>query len=160
MAPGRVRIEYEDGQVQIGDVRKRRCMLLNAEKKTANVWDLDDRIDKLATEDPLETLREEVRDAKNRPDGEVEELGTKQIDGRWAVGFRFELKEREHKTTKTIWADRDTGLPIQIEEVSTGAGPWIVVSRSEDYQCNVKLDDSLFDIEPPKGYTVQRGPPE
>ena len=100
-------------------------------------------------EHPLETLHKEVRDAKNRPDGEVERLGTKQIDGRTAVGFRFELKEKKD-TTKTIWADQETGLPIKIEEIQNGFH-----IGYKDSRFNVELDDSLFDLEPPEGYTVE-----
>jgi outer membrane lipoprotein-sorting protein len=158
MVPGRIRIEYDDGRVLIEDHRQRKCMLLIPDKKLANVWNMDARIvviDKQAWENPLGMLREEVRDAKNRPDGEVENLGTKQIDGRAAVGFRFRLKGKNQDTDKTIWADPKTALPIRIEETTTGPGPSVVVSGSKGYRFNVKLDDSLFDIEPPEGYTVQ-----
>jgi outer membrane lipoprotein-sorting protein len=162
MAPGFTRFELNDGQVLIEDHRQRKCIRLNPDKKLANVWDMDNRIvviDELAWENPLEMLREEVRDAKNRPDGEVEDLGTKQIDGRAAVGFRFKLKGKNQDTDKTIWADPKTGLPIRIEATTTGPGPSVQNSVLEDFRFNVKLDDSLFDVEPPEGYTVQKAPP-
>jgi outer membrane lipoprotein-sorting protein len=163
MAPGRTRVEYENGQVRIEDHRQRKCMLLNPEKRTANIWAMDDRIviiDRRAWENPLEMLREEVRDAKNGPDGNVELLGASQIDGRTVVGFRLKLKGKNQDTDKTIWADARTALPIRIEQLITGPGASADHSVCKDFQFNVHLDDSLFDVKPPEGYTVRSKPPE
>ncbi len=158
MAPGFTRMEFDNGQILIEDHRKKKCIRLNPDKKLANVWDMNQWIDLVDNENPVEELREAVRWIKEG--GDVEELGTKQIDGRTAVGFRLKLKGKNQDTDMTIWADPKTGLPIRIEQTITGPGPSVDHSVFKDFRFNVKLDDSLFDVEPPEGYTVRKMPSE
>jgi hypothetical protein len=51
-------------------------------------------------------------------------------------------------------------LPIRIEQTITGPGRSVAVSLFKDFRFDVELDDSLFDIEPPEGYTVRKKPAE
>jgi len=160
MAPGRTRMEFDNGQVEIEDHRKKKAIRLNPDKKLANVWDIDQWIVIIDFENPLEVLRGFVRDIKEGPKGDVEELGTKQIDGRTAVGFRLKVKGKNQDTEETVWADPKTGLPIRFEQIITSPGPSVDHSVFKDFRFNVKLDDSLFDVEPPEGYTVRNKRPE
>jgi outer membrane lipoprotein-sorting protein len=96
-------------------------------------------------------LRDMVANAKSGKAGKVERLGAKTIDGRSAEGYRFKIGAAEI----TIWADPKTSLPIRVEEKSEGAmfsnmNVNIVMS---DFQVDVPLEESLFSLDVPQGYT-------
>ncbi len=94
----------------------------------------------------FEQMRKLVSDAQSGAVDEIEELGPQTIDGRQAVGFRI----IQDNTQQTIWADPETGLPIRVEFVSR-AGRKRALS---DFRINVELDESLFSMDVPEGYTV------
>lgn len=95
-------------------------------------------------------LRALVDRAQDGRAGKVERLGVETIDGREAQGFRIELGSIEVK----IWADPKTLLPIRVEETTSG-GPEVRIVMT-DFQIGVDLDESLFSLEVPMGYTVQQ----
>lgn len=96
----------------------------------------------------FEQMRKLVSDARSGAVDEIKELGRQMIDGRQAVGFRI----IEDNTQQTIWADPETALPIRVEFVRR-AGPKHA-SVWNDFRINVELDESLFSMDVPKGYTV------
>ena len=82
----------------------------------------------------------------------MERLGAETIDGRTAEGFRIQLGAIDVK----IWADPKTLLPIRVEETTEAAdGPKVSIVMT-DFQVNVPLDESLFSVDVPPGYTVQQ----
>ena len=52
----------------------------------------------------------------------------------------------------SLWGDPKTGLPVRIETV-VGLIPKVETTWT-DFEFNVALDESLFRLEPPAGYTV------
>ena len=66
------------------------------------------------------------------------------------IGFRIPKADRETK----IWADPDTGLPVRVEFTSHRRPKTRKVMS--DFRINVDLDESLFSLEVPEGYTVDR----
>lgn len=94
-------------------------------------------------------LRTLVADVLNDKAGKVERLGVATFDGQPAEGFRIERGTIETK----IWADPTTKLPVRVEYRTT-SGPESHTVMS-DFQVNVDLDDSLFQLEVPADYTVQ-----
>ena len=97
-------------------------------------------------------LRQLAVMAQHSKSGKVERLGAETIDGRPTQGFRIEIGSMEVK----IWADPKTLLPIRVEETTT-AGPKVHIVMT-DFQVDVDLDESLFSVEVPEGYTVQQTP--
>ena len=75
----------------------------------------------------------------------IEDLGTRQIDGRQAVGFRA----THPKAEIVLWADSKTGLPIRIE---SREGQLSVICKN--VQFDVPMEESLFSMEPPEGYKL------
>jgi hypothetical protein len=69
-----------------------------------------------------------------------------------AQGFRMKLGAVEVK----IWADPKTLLPIRVEETSAGAAGSDTRIVMSDFQVGMELDESLFSVEVPAGYTVQQ----
>jgi len=89
--------------------------------------------------------------------GTVETLPEKELAGHKVAGFKAPLPSfkaplpNEQTTTVTIWADVETGDPVQVEfkHPSGDTSVW------GDFQFNVPLDDALFSVTPPEGYTFQ-----
>ena len=94
----------------------------------------------------LDALRTMITDLQDSPAFVIEELGEKEINGRTAIGFRA----RHPKVDMTIWADLQTAMPIRIVQKQ----PQLQIIMT-DFQFNVEMDESLFSMEVPQGYTMQ-----
>jgi outer membrane lipoprotein-sorting protein len=155
LAPSHERMEFTfqgaDG-IQIVDGEKHRMLALDPASKTAIFLDVKNI--PAGRESPFgktfQGLRELVARAHDDQDGKVERLGVETIDGRRAEGFRLELGSVEVK----IWADPQTLLPVRVEQRPT-EGPESQTVMS-DFQVDVDLDESLFSLEMPEGYTLQQ----
>ncbi|HUT45117.1 MAG TPA: hypothetical protein VMX36_02480 [Sedimentisphaerales bacterium] len=112
------------------------------EKKTAVLIELKDIPEK--PENVLEEMRNIITELQNDPDVSVEPLGEKEIDGRIAKGFRANGPDGE----MTVWADSQTALPIRMEQ------KWRQMHFvCTDFKFDVVLDESLFSMEIPEGYS-------
>jgi outer membrane lipoprotein-sorting protein len=81
---------------------------------------------------------------KSRP------MGEKVINGVTAQGFAASVGQQ----TMTVWADKKTALPLRVETTIPGVnGDTLVVM--DEFQMDVPLDDSLFSLDPPPGYTLK-----
>jgi len=156
LAPSRERTETTaDGQksIQIVDGQKDKAITLVPVTKTAMVINLKN----FPPENnpfgrTFQCLRELVANAQSGKAGKVERLGVKTIDGRPAEGFRIQLGAIEVK----IWADPKTLLPIRVEQATVdAAGPEVRIVMT-DFRVGVDLDESLFSLDVPAGYTVQQ----
>jgi len=76
-----------------------------------------------------------------------EMLGRKQIDSRTLEGFRV----TEDDATITVWIDPKTG-ELARAEMTFASAPGMNMIMT-DFQFDVPLDDSLFNLAPPAGYT-------
>ena len=78
----------------------------------------------------------------------VEDLGNADLDGK---SVRL-LRSRKGERITTVWVNPKTGYPVQIELT------WADQSRSPlmfaSIQIDTELDDELFSLEPPEGYTL------
>ena len=95
----------------------------------------------------LDNLKNVFVELQDSPHFEIQDLGTKQIDGREAVGFLAKHPRAEI----TLWADAKTGLPIRIEQKE---GQLLVTVKN--LQFDVPMDDALFSMEVPEGYSEQK----
>ncbi|MHC4243609.1 MAG: hypothetical protein ACYSU4_14480, partial [Planctomycetota bacterium] len=128
--------------IVITDYDTSRMLQLIPSKKTAILIDLKDLPEE--EENILEEMRNMVTEIQNDPDVSVEPLGEKEIDGRIAQGFRATGPDGEW----TIWADLQTALPIRMEQ------KWRQIEFvCTDFQFDVELDESLFSMEIPEGYS-------
>jgi outer membrane lipoprotein-sorting protein len=80
---------------------------------------------------------------------EREPLGEKEIDGRKVVGFHISSQGGDLR----LWGDPKTGQPVRVEMTMGIEGSQKVTFS--DFVFNVDMDESLFSVEPPAGYTVQ-----
>ena len=77
------------------------------------------------------------------------ELGEKEIDGRAAKGYRVEKGNQ----TFTIWADAETGQPVEVNMTMFQGEARKIMS---DFEFDVELDESLFSLEVPEGYIIEK----
>ncbi len=130
--------------VSIIDLETSRILSLTLSKKEAAYVDLKGLP---SMPNYMDSLRNVIKELKESPGFEVEELGRQEIDGQEVVGFLA----RHPKAEITIWADPETALPVRIEQVS---GQMKVICKN--VQFDVPMDESLFSMDVPEGYKMQQ----
>ncbi|MFZ2146708.1 MAG: hypothetical protein WAV28_05750 [Sedimentisphaerales bacterium] len=88
-----------------------------------------------------------IEKLRTLPERADEELGTREIDSRVLQGFRV----TEEDVINTVWIDPQTHDLVRVETEFINAPGMNVVMT--DFQFDVELDDSLFSLTPPEGYT-------
>ena len=144
---GRTRMVYPDATILIVDSGQQGTvtLMLHPAQKKAVVTKLTGA----GGEDlPQRDLFAELRDVR----AEAEEvLGEKQIDGQTAMGFR--AKNRKGWDI-TLWVDPKTDLPLHVEMENGPIRGFGKIMLSE-FAFDIELDESLFSLTPPPGYTVE-----
>jgi len=97
--------------------------------------------------DPAKDLFVIVENLKAMPYEADQVLGKKDIDGRVLQGFRVV----EESVINTVWIDPKTRELVRIEMEFTNAPGMNKIMT--DFQFDVELDDSLFSLTPPEGFT-------
>ncbi len=145
MEPGHIRFTLGDGLIWIGDFSAGKMLVLDPAKKTGmaiagmkNGGRFSRKIFNVL--EKLKTLHA----------GSEESVGTRQIDGRSAVGF---LVHKEGKDM-TIWVDPETDLPISVEVREEERDDVSHRFVCTNIKFNTKMDESLFSTSLPNGYTL------
>jgi outer membrane lipoprotein-sorting protein len=139
-------------EVTITHYDKRKRLELRPVEKTALLHDMssDYEVDNKTGELRLTQLRTGLRDRLLKTsEGAVDDLGKGVLDGKTV---RI-LQSRKDNRVTTVWIDPDTGYPIQIEHKWPGEKRLPLLYTS--IEIDVELDDKLFSLEPPEGYTVK-----
>lgn len=161
-SPQRVRAEHDlpgnKKMVTISD--ENGSITLQPESKTAIVTTLTNVPKEKRSKAIFFELRSQLAEARDQPDWLRESLGEKTIDGRRLVGFRL----TGHGLIWELWGDPKTGMPVRIESRAP-ANPNVKPMIYSDFVFDADLDASLFSMEPPAGYKVQKqsvdvSPPE
>jgi outer membrane lipoprotein-sorting protein len=147
LAPGKFRQELGI-LVNVSDLAQGKMMTIMPAEKKVMIMNLKGAPGKM-TQNNFDRLRELLADSRDAKAEQYERLGEKEIDGKKAVGFRLDSPE----ALVTLWGDPATGNPVRIENVWSGIPRTEVVMT--DFQINVELKESLFDLTPPEGYKVQ-----
>jgi hypothetical protein len=133
-----------EGNVSIIDLESGRILNLTEAKKEAVYIDLKGLP---SMPNYMDQLRNALAQLQDSPHFVVEELGTREIDGRKAVGFLA----KHPRSEITIWADAKTGLPIRIDQKD---GQMLVIAKN--LQFDAPMDQGLFSMEVPEGYKLQQ----
>lgn len=131
---------FPDGMVRVFDLAARRTLELHPAERFAveTTWsDSEPRIDP----DLLQI-------ASGVKDREAEDIGTRQVEGREAQGFRF-ANEYNHFT---LWVDVATKRPLRFEIIHPRDSRKITMSR---FEFDIEPDPELFSTRAPEGYKVQ-----
>ena len=126
--------------VSIIDGTQKKGILINHSEKQFSEMNFSN----LPQDKPEIEFFEWVRTLLDRAD---EVLGEKEMDGRRVQGFRVS----EKGMIGTFWIDTETGDLARVEaEFPNAPGSHGVMT---DFQFDVELEDSLFSLTPPEGYT-------
>jgi tetratricopeptide (TPR) repeat protein len=166
---GRLRIDWPTGTVgkisSITDFNTNKTLLLFHENKTAAVKTEPVLNKSSGAGEILAWCTKPIENLWNVRDGTEHEMGQKQINGQTVTGFRV-FQENEHfQYDITIWADSETGVPSLVEAI---AEPLEAIPEQpnecytsmkikwtlENFDLDVELDEQLFSLEVPAGYTL------
>jgi outer membrane lipoprotein-sorting protein len=141
--------------LSIQDLKAHRMLLLFKERKTAQV------IEGFSPPSPAAADLNVYEMIRNIRKDAVERLPDEEIDGRKTIVFRVELKGLPKVGNETprgkIWVDPQTELPIRIEAVAEDENEKPVTSVMYDIEFDQPFDPAIFDLAPPKDYSVQTG---
>lgn len=146
--PGLLRCEAPGGRTILTDLREGKTLVIEPETKTAL---LISGI-KPASGGDLESLGSDqwIAHLRSLAGEEGEAAGDKTIGGIKARGFRVKVRGQD----MIVWADPRTKLPLLIE-VFTRIGDQLSRSALSDFTLDPELDDALFRLVPPPGYTLR-----
>jgi outer membrane lipoprotein-sorting protein len=155
LAPNRYRVESPT-EINISDFEAGKSLTLVPAQKQATMKTFHGKPkegSKLNNQsrlgDQFERLRELLANRPNSTATEYKSLGQMVIDGKMYDGFQFE----SGLTTVKMWGDRATGHPVRIDTTSKGI---VKFERTmSNFEFNVDLNESLFDLTPPSDYVVR-----
>ena len=154
MEPGRMRQEMEGEVIAIIDMQEGKIVTLMPEEKTAMVMEVENIPDENKYQNQVNMffeIRRRIKQAQDDEDKSVEFLGEQEIDGRTAIGYRAQ----EAGQDVVVWADSESLLPIRIESSMPIMMDRQITVIMYDFALDIALDESLFSLEIPEGYTVQ-----
>ena len=120
-AKGYIRQNMANGTVNFVDYNRNKVLSLDPDSKTVLIRDIRKRDFHNALYDLFTELQGLIQQAIDLGHGPVESLGTRTIDGCPAYGYRVETTGQssslfwQGKGTLTIWADRETDFPLQLQ---------------------------------------------
>jgi outer membrane lipoprotein-sorting protein len=141
MEPGKQRTIQPDGNIIIMDMAEGKSLSLIPSQKKAAFTDFSEYPNKQPQGNFIESLQQLEQGAE-------ELLGQSEIDGKTVYGFKIDLVQMKY----TVWADVETGLPVQIEVQMEMMGPMTVTMS--DFEFNLDFDPADFSTEAPEGYEV------
>ena len=140
------------GEVTIWNYGKRQMLQIRPFDKTAEFCDLsyDYVVDNKTGELKLTELDTSLRDKLLSLSKEaVEYIGNAELDDQKVRMFQAKKGNR----VTTVWVNQNNNLPVQIEHRWTDQQRSPVLYTS--IQIDTKLDDKLFSLEPPEGYSMK-----
>jgi outer membrane lipoprotein-sorting protein len=140
--PGYMRMSAPGGFVSIVDSIQGKCITILPPRKQFIEMEMSN-----LQKDPAQQNIDVIERLRSLPERADEELGTKEIDARMVQGYRV----TEEGLINTVWIDTQTRDLVLVEmEFLNAPGMSGTIS---DFQFDVELDDSLFNLTPPDGYT-------
>jgi outer membrane lipoprotein-sorting protein len=147
--PGLERMTSEQMTI-IANGSEGKMLMLQPAAKIATVTKIKQDPNRPDTNNMFSRLRDRLLNYQSGKKENVTELGRQTIDGRAAVGYHM----AEAGFPLTIWADAETALPLKIE-METSFSSMTVTCTMTDFNWGVPVEDALFSMEIPPGYTVQ-----
>lgn len=139
--PGFSRVEMA-GTVVIIDGQSGKVLSLSTATKTAQVVAFTPKFGLQGSFDTIASFKK-LADAVGTP------IEDREIGGIKARGFESKIGAQ----TIRVWANPKTRLPLLIESSSSGDGQAVKLTMS-DFVFDQPLDDGLFSLTPPAGYTL------
>lgn len=151
LGPHLRRDESSGGTIAINDAQQGKWLMLEPQQKKAYV---------AANRPRAQTdLYEEILHVDP---AKAKQLPAKDINGHRCVGFvlrtvfkKHSSEKTEYVSTKTVWVDEETRLPVRIENVYSSDKPYLNLQQVlTNFVFDKPLDESLFSLIPPEGYEL------
>ena len=156
LAPSRERVETTTKTVagpihmiMILDMRAGKAVNQLPDQKMAIVMDMTNGPEE-RSQGTFEPLRQLFIKAQQSPDKDVQPLPERTIKGVVAQGLRF---SNQGGFQTDVWAHPETSCPVYIETTTLNEPK--IKTVMTDFEYNIELDESLFSLDPPEGYTVR-----
>ena len=148
MEPIHMRQTTPQGAIVISNLKVGMIVTLMPEQKKAMVVEMQNipENEDQSQFNMFHEIRKRIQEAQETEDESVSFLGEREIDGLTTIGYHVQRPGVDI----TVWADPQTKLPVQMENT---VGP--VTYTMTDIVFNVELDETLFSLEIPEGYTVR-----
>lgn len=159
LQPGRIRFDDQVGVGKVSaivDLSSRRSLLIFHQFKSAKFVAFAEEYANTGADQLLKLCSGPIENLWDLQDGTEEDLGQTDIDGVAAHGFRIVNRDDYFRSEITIWAEVRTARPLEVVIISTALKPphgeltWTLTN----FDLDVELDESLFNMEPPAGYTL------
>ena len=159
LEPGKIRIDATVGLGKIStiiDTREDKSMILFHQFKTAQIQEMPTMAKDYGAEGILFLCSQSIINLWGMQDGTEESLGEKVIDGHQTTGFKVQQKGPYFQSNTTIWADCQTAVPVLVEITLSALndGPETTAFTMSHFNLDATLDEALFSIRPPDGYTL------
>ena len=137
------------GSIAIADGTQGTIMILYPTRKHAHIKNENRQFGYRRPIDFVLEAIDKLREAK------TEDLGSKQLEGQTLVGFRAAVDDPDRGNIQLdIWVNVETRYPVRVDVLYKDLGRSVVL---HNIKWNPELDDSLFDMTPPPGYTAGTG---
>jgi len=140
-----MRGEVEGGVVSVVDGAQGKLLILDPATKTALL------LESKTPQAPLGPAAGIAERLRQLTEGDAKPLGEKTIGDVRALGYLV----KKFGTDMTVWVDPATRLPIRIESSDRFQGKEIRATFT-DFQIDPQIDDELFRLDPPPGYTLRK----
>ncbi len=140
--PGYMRMTMPGGYISVMDCIQGKALSIIPERKQFIEMDMSNLPDDVGRRqfDAIERLR-------TLPQRADEVLGERVMDGRTVQGYRV----TEEGVTNTVWVNPKTRELVEVKtEFDNAPG---MSGTMSDFRFDVELDDTLFSLTPPDGYT-------
>ncbi len=144
--PGSSRQENEDGSILIFDWKTARSLTLMPDTKMAVQMDLDEGTKDYKSNDVFTMLQGSLDDRLKSGDlKDARPTTEKTLNNRTLDGF-------EIGDGITIWVEPNGDTPTQIE-IALPDGSTVLM---QNYEADIEVDESLFSVDVPEGYTTRQ----
>jgi len=157
---GRMRVDCWTGGIgkmsSITDFNTGRTLLLFHQNKTGVIKKESVLNKNTGAEGFISFCTKPIENLWNVLDGTEQQLGENKINGQKVTGFRIFQEDRDFEYDITIWADSENGVPSLVEAIakpfdkSYPSVKWTM----ENFDLEVELDEKLFSLDVPTGYTL------
>ena len=144
--PVRMRQTAQDNNtIVISDFQQGKIVTLMPVQNKAIIVEMENMPEDQGKFNMFREIRKHLQEAQDTEDESVQFLGEKKINGLTVIGYHVQ----KPAVDITVWADPQTKLPVEMTNTS---GP--TTYTMTDIVFDVELDESLFSLEIPEGYTV------
>jgi hypothetical protein len=151
LQPDRMRQDLPGGEARIVDFTKGKMLTIHPAEKRAEIEILEgiSPRDGRPLENFVDNFRENIERMRTHRQLNERYLGKQEIEGRLAEGFEM----RKQTEVQRLWVDIETGMPVRLKVADPDSPDNYFVI--DDFRFDIELDESLFSVAPPPGYTVE-----